>query len=101
MELLGVASCGFHQPGYCLLTDLHQASGGSDTTAFGQVFHYGHRFGLRDFVVEQWVAPPFRKLLLAFPAAQEPDVVLAVLFTHGQVACPGLVVQLAFPVDTR
>jgi hypothetical protein len=56
---------------------------------------------LSDLGIEQRGAASLRELLTARPAAEEPDVVLAVDFAHGEIVLAREAKPLAFRIDTR
>ena len=101
MEPLGVASSHPEQTRDSVFGDVDETSGCPYSASFVQMVDDGFRLFLRDLGVEQGRTTAFRKLLAARPATQEPDVVLAVDFAHGEIVLARETKPLAVRVDTR
>ena len=101
MEPLGMATRYTEQSRDRVFGDVDQAGGGPHATPFTQMIDDGRCPFLGDFGIKQRGAASLRELLPACPAAQEPDVVLAVDFAHSEIVLARVAKPLAFRIDTR
>jgi hypothetical protein len=101
MEPLGMATCSPEQSRDRVFGDVDQAGGGPHPASLAQMIDDGRCPFLSDLGIEQRGAASFRELLTARLAAQEPDVVLAVDFAHGEIVLAREAKPLAFRIDTR
>jgi hypothetical protein len=101
MEPLGMATCSPEQARDRVFSDVDQAGGGPHPTALAEMIDDGRGLFLSDLGIEQRGSVSLRELLPARPAAQEPDVVLAVDFAHGEIGLVRESKPLAFRINTR
>jgi hypothetical protein len=101
MEPLGMAPCSPEQSRNRVLRDVDQAGGGLHPASLAQMIDDGRCPFLRDLGMEQRGAASLRERLTARLAAQEPDVVLAVDFAHGEMVLAREAKPVACRIDTR
>ena len=84
-----------------VLGDVDQAGGGPHPTSLAPMSDDGRGPFLSELSIAQRGAASLRALLTAGPAAQEPEVVLAVDLAHGELVLAREAKPLACRIDTR
>jgi hypothetical protein len=101
MQPLGGAACHPEQAGDRIFGDVDQAGSGPHSASFTQMINDRCRLFLSDLGIEQRGAASLRELLAAGATAQEPDLVLAIDFAHGEIGLARETKSWALGIHTR